>query len=62
MQFNKKGYLGNPNLKQIGEQIEFTQEQIIEYAKCAKDPIYFLETYAKIVVIGKGAVSFKPFS
>lgn len=62
MQFNKKGYLGNPNLKQIGEQIEFTQEQILEYAKCAKDPIYFLENYAKIVVIGKGAVPFKPFS
>lgn len=57
-----KGYLGNPNLKQIGESIEFTQDQILEYAKCAKDPVYFLENYAKIVVLGKGAVPFKPFS
>ena len=61
MQSNK-GYLGNPNLKQIGEQIDFTQEQVVEYAKCAKDPIYFLENYAKIVVLGKGAVPFRPFS
>lgn len=58
---NDKGYLGNPFLKQIGEQIEFTQEQAIEYAKCMKDPIYFLETYGKIIALGKGTVPFKLF-
>ena len=56
-----KGYLGNPHLKQVGEQISFTQEQAIEYAKCSIDPIYFLETYAKVVVVGKGVQPFKLF-
>ena len=56
-----KGYLGNPFLKQIGEKIEFTQEQALEYAKCMKDPIYFLETYGKIIALGKGTVPFKLF-
>lgn len=59
---SKKGYLNNPFLKQIGEQIQFTQEQVIEYAKCSADPVYFLENYGKIVALGKGTVPFKPFS
>lgn len=58
---NKKGYLGNPNLKQIGEPIDFTQEQVVEYAKCAKDPVYFLENYAKIVSLDDGIINFKLF-
>lgn len=56
-----KGYLGNPNLKQIGEKIEFTQHQIQEYAKCSNDPIYFLENYGKIVSLDDGIVPFKLF-
>lgn len=56
-----KGYLNNPNLKQIGETIQFTQEMVIEYAKCAEDPIYYLENYAKVIVLGKGAQPFKLF-
>lgn len=58
---SKRGYLGNPNLKQIGEQINFTQEQMLEYAKCSRDPIYFLETYGKIVALGQGIIPFKLF-
>jgi hypothetical protein len=54
-----KGYLGNPNLKQVGEKIEFTQHQIQEYAKCSTDPIYFLENYGKIVSLDKGIVPFR---
>ena len=42
-------YLGNPNLKKINTPQEFTKEQILEYQKCAADPIYFMETYVKIV-------------
>ena len=42
-------YLGNPNLKKINIPQEFTKEQILEYQKCAGDPIYFMETYVKIV-------------
>ena len=31
-------YLGNPNLKKANTQIEFTQENIIEFVRCKNDP------------------------
>lgn len=52
------GYLGNPNLKKIAEQIEWTPELLQEYMKCAKDPVYFSKTYIKIVHVDKGLVPF----
>lgn len=52
------GYLGNTNLKRIGEQIEFTPENLKEYMKCLKDPIYFAENYIKIVHVDKGFIPF----
>lgn len=54
-----KGYLGNANLKQIGEVIQFDQEKVSEYIKCSQDPVYFLENYGKIVSIDKGIIPFK---
>lgn len=56
-----RGYKNNPNLKQVGEEISFTRDQIAEQIRCEKDPIYFLETYGKIVALGKGVVPFKLF-
>lgn len=50
------GYLGNTNLKRIGEQIEFTPDNLKEYMKCMKDPVYFAETYIKIVHVDRGFV------
>ena len=60
-QFPKKNtlYLNNPNLKAVGVNIEFTGLQISEYQKCAVDPIYFIENYAKIVSLDHGAVLMK---
>ena len=55
---SKGGYLGNPNLKPEGVQIDFTEEQVKEYMKCAKDPIYFIEKYIKVVSLDKGLVPF----
>ena len=52
------GYLGNPNLKKIAEQIEWTPELLQEYMKCANDPVYFSKTYIKIVHVDKGLVPF----
>ena len=49
-------YLGNPNLKKINIPQEFTKEQILEYQKCANDPIYFMETYVRIVSLDEGLV------
>jgi hypothetical protein len=56
------GYLGNPNLKQLGEVIPFNRTQIAEYAKCSQDPVYFLETYGKIVSLDDGIVPFKLYN
>jgi len=52
------GYLGNKNLKPAGVKIEFTQEQVEEYLKCAKDPIYFAKKYVKVVTLDKGVTNF----
>ena len=42
-------YLGNPNLKKVNTPVEFTKEQILEFEKCSKDPIYFMKNYIQIV-------------
>jgi hypothetical protein len=58
-----KNYLGNPNLKRINMQLSLTEDQIREYIKCAKDPVYFIEHYVKIITLDKGFVqiSLYPF-
>jgi hypothetical protein len=52
-------YLGNPLLKKANVQIDFTKEQVKEYMKCAKDPVYFTKNYVKIVSLDEGLVPFK---
>ena len=52
-------YNGNQNLSSVHDKIEFTQEQVIEYAKCARDPTYFIKTYVQIVNVDKGLVPFE---
>jgi len=54
-------YLGNPNLKKVNTPQEFTKEQIVEYQKCAKDPLYFMEKYIKIVSLDEGLIPFKMY-
>ena len=51
-------YLGNPLLKKANVQVEWTQEQILEYKKCMDDPLYFCKTYIKIVSLDEGLVPF----
>lgn len=55
----RNGYLGNPSLKQISEQIQFTDFQLKEYIRCSNDPVYFLENYGKIVSLDDGIINFK---
>ena len=38
-------YLGNPNLKSVGQPVEWTEESVIEYQKCMEDPQYFIENF-----------------
>ena len=54
---NNENYLGNPNLKKTNVAQEFTKEQIEEYVKCSKDPVYFVEKYIKIVNLDEGFVN-----
>ena len=54
-------YLGNPNLKKANVQQEFSEEQILEFMKCAGDPVYFANNYMKIVSLDEGLVQFKPY-
>jgi len=54
-------YNSNQNLKAAGVTVNFTQEQVQEYIKCSKDPLYFIEMYAKIVSLDHGVVPFVPF-
>ena len=52
------GYLGNSNLKKVGVDISFTEEQAQEFIKCAHDPVYFIKTYVKIVNVDLGLIPF----
>ena len=63
MSLKLKHYLGNPHLKRVNMPMQLTEEQVREYVKCAKDPIYFIENYVKIITLDKGFVqiSLYPF-
>ena len=58
MSANHEIYLGNPNLKKSNVPQEFSKEEIAEYLKCAKDPIYFIRTYIRIVSLDEGVIPF----
>jgi len=55
-------YRDNPNLKRANVQIEFTKKQIQEYQKCWEDPVYFTETYVKIISLDEGLIPFKLYN
>lgn len=57
-----KGYMGNDRLKPPGVVIDFTPEQAQEWIRCANDPLYFINTYVKIIQADKGVVPFKTWS
>lgn len=52
-------YLGNPQIKRDGVQQEWTSELVSEYVKCMQDPVYFAETYLKVINLDEGLVPFK---
>lgn len=49
-------YNGNINLKRKGIAIQWTEDKVSEYIKCAKDPAYFSEKYIKIVHVDRGFI------
>ena len=58
---NDATYLGNPNLKKANVQQEWTEEQVKEYARCMQDPLYFIQTYVRIVSLDEGLIPFKMY-
>ena len=52
----EKGYNGNVNLKKKGVSIEWDQEKLQEYLRCARDPKYFAQKYIKIVHVDHGLI------
>jgi len=54
---NKQSYRDNPLLKRVGVSLNYTQEELEEYIKCSKDPIYFTK-YIKIITLDDGVVPF----
>ena len=52
-------YNSNQQLKAANVQIQFTQDQVQEYIKCSRDPVYFIENYCKIVSLDHGLIPFK---
>ena len=59
---NTETYLGNPNLKKVNIKLDFSKEQILEFDKCSKDPLYFIENYVRIVSLDDGLVPFKMYN
>jgi len=57
---NKESYRDNPLLKRVGVEVNFTEEQVQEYIKCSKDPIYFAK-YIKIITLDEGVTDFKMY-
>ena len=56
----KENYRDNPKLKRVGIEVNFTKEQIDEYIKCAKDPVYFSK-YITIISLDHGIIPFKMY-
>ena len=54
----KESYLGNPNVKRDGVLQEWTPNLLQEYKKCMDNPIYFVETYVKVISLDDGMVPF----
>lgn len=51
-------YNGNRLLKKGNIATSWTLEQLRELRKCRKDPIYFIETYCKVVDLDEGLIPF----
>jgi hypothetical protein len=56
---NKDSYRDNPLLKKAGVEHAYTQEEVDEYIRCSKDPVYFAERYIKIVNVDRGLMPFE---
>jgi len=54
-----KLYNANVLLKGANQNIQYSEEQLKEYLRCAEDPVYFITNYCKIVTLDHGLQPFK---
>ena len=59
VQAKNEGYLGNTQIKRVGVETKYTEEELAEYMKCSKDPCHFIEQYTQIISLDEGMVPFK---
>ena len=52
-------YLGNINVKRDGVKHQFTEDEVKEYVKCGRDPVYFCKKYLKVISLDDGLVPFE---
>jgi hypothetical protein len=52
-------YLGNRKLKPVDVKIPWSQDNIQEYLKCSREPVYFIKNYVKIVNVDRGLIPFQ---
>ena len=57
--YDNSAYKGNKSLKKAYENVEFTEHQVQEFVKCAKDVNYFASNYVKVVHPDKGLIPIK---
>jgi len=51
---SNQSYDGNPLIRRANVKLALTKEEVEEWAKCADDPIYFIENYVKFVTLDEG--------
>ena len=54
-------YLGNPNLKNVGQKINWTEDNLTEYMLCKDDSEHFIRNFVKIIHVDRGLVSFEMY-
>jgi hypothetical protein len=57
-----RGYLGNTSIKRSNVPVNWTEERVKEYVKCAEDPLYFCEKYIKVVHVDRGFVPLEMYN
>ena len=54
-------YLGNPNLKNVAQKINWTEENLTAYMLCKEDSEHFIRNFVKIIHVDRGLVSFEMY-
>lgn len=52
-------FKGNDQLPPADATYQYTVEELREFVKCSKDPVYFIKSYMKIIQVDRGLVPFE---